>query len=463
MNERFLSGDRYLDAVLGGGLPANALNMIIGLPGSGKTILAEQFLFHNATAERPGLYLSTVSEPLDKILRYGQRLDFFDARAVGRSVFFEDLGASLNDGGLDAVLDRTRSLITDHRPGVIVIDSFKAMSDYASDAKAHRSFLHELAGSLTALPTTTFWVGEYAREEIASRPSFAIADGIISLTTLRASERAIRHLEILKLRGTGFMSGQHAYRIAHDGLHVFPRLAESVPTEPYDLQPERMSSGIDAIDQMLADGYRSGTSTMVAGPSGSGKTLMGLHFIFNGAAAGEPGIIATLQENATQLERIAQGFGWSLTSESVNLMYRSPVDLYLDEWVYDLLDTIERTAAKRVFIDSLGDLRRAAVDELRFREYLYSLLQRCTKQHISVMMTQETPGPFGAGPISEGDISHLSDNVILLQFVPRNAQLKRTLTVLKTRASRHEPHIREFTITPDGIILGEPLNTHTHQ
>ena len=248
---------------------------------------------------------------------------------------------------------------------------------------------------LTAFPTTTFWIGEYGRDEIATAPEFAVADGIISLTTRRESERAIRHLEVLKLRGTGFMSGEHAYRIARDGLHVFPRLAESVPVETYELQTERMSSGIPAIDQMLVDGYWPGASTMVAGPSGSGKTLMGLHFIFNGAAAGQPGIIATLQENSTQLDRIVKGFGWSLASESVELMYRSPVDLYLDEWFYELLEVIERTRARRVFIDSLGDLRRAAVDELRFREYLYSLLQRCANQQISVMMSQEIPALFG--------------------------------------------------------------------
>ena len=112
MSERFSSGDRHLDAVLGGGLPANALNMIIGLPGSGKTILAEQFMFHNASPERPGVYLSTVSEPLEKILRYGQSLHFFDAEAIGTSVFFEDLGPTLNDGGLDAVLPHLRVLIT---------------------------------------------------------------------------------------------------------------------------------------------------------------------------------------------------------------------------------------------------------------------------------------------------------------------------------------------------------------
>ena len=128
MTERISSGNQLLDAVFGGGLPAKALNMIIGLPGSGKTILAEQFTFHNASPQRPGVYLSTVSEPLDKILRYGQDLDFFDAQAIGTSVFFDDLGRTLNDGSLDDLLAQVRAVITERRPGVVVIDSFKALS-----------------------------------------------------------------------------------------------------------------------------------------------------------------------------------------------------------------------------------------------------------------------------------------------------------------------------------------------
>ena len=66
MNDRLPSGSPRLDLVLGGGLPVDAINLIIGRPGTGKTILAQQYLFRNATKERPALYLSTVSEPLDK-------------------------------------------------------------------------------------------------------------------------------------------------------------------------------------------------------------------------------------------------------------------------------------------------------------------------------------------------------------------------------------------------------------
>jgi circadian clock protein KaiC len=87
VSERLSSGHPRLDGVLRGGLPANAINMLIGLPGTGKTILAQQFVFTNATPERPALYLTTVSEPFDKVLHYGQTLSFFDPEAIGHSVF----------------------------------------------------------------------------------------------------------------------------------------------------------------------------------------------------------------------------------------------------------------------------------------------------------------------------------------------------------------------------------------
>jgi circadian clock protein KaiC len=167
---------------------------------------------------------------------------------------------------------------------------------------------------------------------------------------------------------------------------------------------------------MLFDGYLQGASTLVAGPSGSGKTLLGLHFVMTGARLGEPGLIATLQENPVQLERILNGYKWSLSEPGVEVMYRTPVDLYVDEWVYDLLDSIERTGAKRVLIDSLGDLRATGIEELRFRELMYSLLQRCTRRGVSVMMSQEVPELFGTTRLSNRGLPP-SDNVVLLQFV----------------------------------------------
>ncbi|HWM07742.1 MAG TPA: ATPase domain-containing protein, partial [Solirubrobacteraceae bacterium] len=345
MSERLSSGHARLDGLLGGGLPPNAINVLIGLPGAGKTILAQQYVFANATPERPALYLSTVSEPLEKIIRYAQTLDFFSAQAVGHAVFYEDLGAILNERGLDAVSERIAELIRERKPGVIVIDSFKALSAYA-DASDFRRFLHELAGRLSAFPTNCFWVGEYAEDAIANAPEFAVADTIISLSTARTGDRETRTVRVLKLRGGSASSGAHAYRITSNGIDVFPRLADPVELDDYVLSDVRISSGIAALDELLEEGYWPGASTLCAGPSGAGKTLMGLHFIFNGAREGDSGLIASLQENPVQLERIVRGFGWTLEEPAIELMYRSPVDVYIDEWVYELLETVERVGAR---------------------------------------------------------------------------------------------------------------------
>src|SRR5258708_36639816 len=81
---------------------------------------------------------------------------------------------------------------------------------------------------------------------------------------------------------------------------------------------------------------------------------MGLHFIFHGARHEQPGVIASLQENRTQIERIARGFGWSVNEPHVEGMYRSPVDIYIDESAHELMQAVERTGARRGTFDSLN-------------------------------------------------------------------------------------------------------------
>ena len=418
MSDRVSSGSRRLNAMLGGGLPGNGINLIIGLPGSGEDDPRAAVRFPQRDAGAAGHL------PLHRLRAAREdpaiRPDAELLRSEG-----DRLRDVLRGSGWDRERRGPSGSAGEHRrvpQGATPrddrsSDSFKALHPFARRDEDFRRSLHELAGRLSAFPVTSFWVGEYGLNEIAGSAEFAVADSILSLSVERTGEREVRVFQVLKLRGSDFLSGKHAYRLSGDGVEFFPRLADPVDQASYELDDVKISSGITILDEMLGRGYWPGAATLVAGPSGSGKTLMGLHFIFEGARNGEPGVIATLQENAAQLERIVNGFGWSLDEEGVELMYRTPVDLYLDEWVHDLLETVEATGARRIVIDSLGDLRVASTDETRFREYVYSLLQRCARQGISVMMTQEVGELFGVTRLSEFGISHISDNVVLLQFL----------------------------------------------
>ena len=98
-----------------------------------------------------------------------------------------------------------------------MIDSFKALRTFAADDAEFRRFLHQLAGLLTAFPAASWWIGEYDASEIALLPEFAVADAIVDLATVRSGEREMRFLQVRKLRGGGFRSGRHAYRLSREG------------------------------------------------------------------------------------------------------------------------------------------------------------------------------------------------------------------------------------------------------
>jgi circadian clock protein KaiC len=303
------------------------------------------------------------------------------------------------------------------------------------------------------------WNAPYPRSQAFEAAEFAVADAIVALDIKQVGEREMRTLQVLKLRGSNFRSGQHAYRITVDGFKVFPRLADGQIQSTYQLKQDRAATGITALDQLLGEGgYWSGSTTLIAGPSGIGKTLMGLHFLYHGAELGEPGIMATFQENQSQLERIVKSFGWSIDDPKVRILSRSVVDMNIDEWVYELLDLAEETSARRIVIDSLPDVQAAAADPVRFREWMFSLAQRCTRSGISLMMIVEVADLFKLPRISEEGISHLADNVVLLQYVQEGPELARALTVLKTRAMRHRPMVHRYDITDKGFELGDVLS-----
>src|SRR3954451_12598579 len=122
----------------------------------------------------------------------------------------------------------------------------------------------------------------------------------------------MRFVQVLKLRGSSYLSGGHAYLLSADGMRVFPRLADPGAASGYELAQSSVSAGVDALASLLEDGIKPGSATLVVGPSGIGKTVFGLQFACAESGPRENRIFATLEENPSQLARAAAGFGWSL-------------------------------------------------------------------------------------------------------------------------------------------------------
>lgn len=211
--ERVDSGNPALDRVLGGGYVCHSTNLIMGMPGTGKTVLAQSIIFHAATPERPALFLSTVSEPLDRMLRYVQRFEYFDPEMIGSAVVYEDLSETLRRGDLQAAVDHVVALIKEHQPGFLVIDSFKALHSFSTSAHEFRTALSVLSSVLSSLAITSFWVGEYSSDEITELPEFAVADSVVELVLKKTGTGDVRYLRVTKQRGSGFAVGEHAFKI----------------------------------------------------------------------------------------------------------------------------------------------------------------------------------------------------------------------------------------------------------
>jgi circadian clock protein KaiC len=460
--ERLGTGDPAFDRILGGGLPVRSVTVLAGQPGAGKTVLALQMLFHLARQGKKGLYVTTLSEPAIKLARYAQEFAFFDASLIGNQIELADIGSTLHEHGAEKALAQLGERVAATEPDLVVVDSFKAALEFATNGVGSRSLAYHLAVELATWGATTLLVGEYAGDDISDRPEFAIADGIIRLGVEREGLTAPRTLEILKMRGAEIVSGRHFLEIGTGGVEIYPRVrAPESAGGPRLLVGDRLSTGVSGLDDLTRGGLPRGSSTLIEGGTGTGKTLLGLHFLLAGAAAGEPGILLTLEETADQVCDVAAGYGFDLPAlEATGLIeieYASPVELSTDRFLNHARQRVEATGARRVVLDSLTGLAMGVPSDRRFRELVYAMAKHLRHAGATLLMTLEVSTLLGSPTLTGQGVLSSADNIFLLRYVELNGRLERAVSVLKARGVAHSTELRHAMIDSTGFNVGAPF------
>jgi circadian clock protein KaiC len=465
------SGVQGIDEVLGGGVPEFSFNIIAGAPGCGKTTLAHQIAFANATPKKPALYITVVGEPVIKMLRYQQQYSYFDESKVGKAVRFINLSDFVLERDLNTLLEEIIRQVTAANAGVVVVDSFRTVVRKAINEVGEvemQAFVHRLAQFLTSWEATTFLVGEYSEEEIRDNPLFTMVDGILWLSQVTERNSVLRKLQVVKLRGQASVPGLHTVRIGEGGLQAFSRTLGLQRTRPNAGRRRRLSIGIAELDKMMGGGILEGDSLLVAGPSGTGKSALATQFIAEGLRKGEPGIIAIFEERPDGYARRADDFDLKLAAAlkkgTLEILYLRPLDLSVDETMQALLEAIKRVGAKRLVIDSLVGFEMALAPGFRtdFRESLYRMIGALTGAGITILSTVEVEDRFTELQFSHYAISFLTDDIIRLRYVEIDGQLRKVMVVVKMRGGNHSKDIREYIITDKGVVVIHPRSTEYH-
>jgi circadian clock protein KaiC len=455
------TGVAGLDLVLNGGLEPGAVVVLAGAPGTGKTILAQQICFANATAEHKAVYYTTMSEPHSKLVRHLEQFTFFDPASLGSRVEHIHLGDFLRPGhagGLEPLVSEVVRKTLDEEPAVVVIDSAKMLRDF-SDERDLRRALYDLTGRFSDTGAVLLLVGEYTDEELRSNIEFSLADGIIQVEYEAREPLDRRWLRVVKMRGGSHRAGKHTFRIGPSGVDVFPRIETLVPVGVRPVLGQ-IHSGIPGLDELMNGGTKVGDATLIMGPSGVGKTIFGLRWLAQELEQGERCLFVTFQDTVDQLTSMAAGFGWDFEAARASgrlVISHVPMgDLDLDVLANAICWDLAERSASRIVIDSLAELVFAAREWERFPAFMRSLIGLIRATGSSSLVTSETTAHELSARSLDG-LMFLFDNVVDLRYIEEESHVGRVINVVKMRNSQHAMTLNSFTITDHGLVIGDAI------
>src|SRR6185369_5333520 len=229
-----------------------------GPPGAGKTILANQMCFHHASTGQRAVYVTLLAEAHSRMFAHLGRMSFFDESAIADHIYYLGGYSTLESGRLAALVTLIRGAIQKHRATLLVVDGLISAQESAPTEREFKTFIHDLQ-TLAGLVGCTVILLTNAERSSGFFPEHTMVDGVLHLTDELSELRPLRHIRVLKLRGSAPVRGLHSVQITDHGLEVRPRIETRLSPGPFEHQlasGPKMGFGIPELDVMLRGGVR---------------------------------------------------------------------------------------------------------------------------------------------------------------------------------------------------------------
>lgn len=464
--ERVSTGIAGLDEILGGGLPINHLYLLDGVPGTGKTTLALQFLLAGAARGSRGMYV-TLSESRAELTgvaaSHGWSLDGVDVFELSPDEnAITDAGYTLFHPAeieLQQTMDAMVEAIDRSGATLVVLDSLSEMRLLARDPLRFRRQILALKQHFATRDCTVLLLDDKSAPE-GELQLHSLAHGVIALEHVAQDYGAERRrLQVTKLRGLRFMGGFHDFRICTGGLAVFPRLR--IGTQPHDGERSLVASGSAALDQLMGGGLQAGTSLLITGPAGTGKSVLATQYACAAAGRGERVRFFLFDERLSTFRLRGEGLGLDLSEliedGLLQLQQVEPTEYSPGEFAHEVMRAVDEDDVRLIVIDSINGYLQSMPEERLLPIQVHELLSFLANRGVTCIMTLVQRGIFGSPVDEAAEISYLADAVVLLRYFEANGAVRQTISVVKKRTGDHERTIRESRVERGGLHVGSPL------
>ncbi len=462
---RISTGVAGLDDIVAGGLEPGRVYLVEGTPGTGKTTLSLQFLMAGRDAGETVLYV-TLSESEQELraaaASHGWNLD-------GVTIF-----ELISEAGLDPDLEQTvlhpselelgetirgvMARVEEMNPARVVFDSLSEMRLLAQSPLRYRRQVLALKQFFTQRGCTVVLLDDRTGSE-TDLQLHSVAHGVVTLEQVALEYGAERRrLRVVKLRGSRFRGGYHDFRLDTGGLEVFPRLVASEHHSEFASAPS--STGSPGLDTLLGGGLVSGTNTLLIGPSGAGKTTTATRAVLAALQRGERAAYFLFDEGVRTLLVRTAALGMDLApfmdSGALTVRQVDPAELSPGQFAGLIRDAVEAGGVHVVVIDSLNAYLQSMPGERHLLLQMHELLSYLNQRGIITLMVLGQHGLIGEVR-SDLDLSYLADAIMLLRYFEARGEVRKAVSVVKTRTAAHERTVCEFWFDADGVQVGEPL------